>query len=50
MSKQDQRRKDDATERLFAHAPAAHAIHKAGRKMKREQNRREWYAKHRNDK
>lgn len=45
-----ERRQDDATSRLHAHAPAAHALYKEGKRIAREKRRQEWYAKHKDDK
>jgi hypothetical protein len=45
-SEKTERLRDEATRRLFKDSPKALAIQTAGRKLKREQNRREWYAKH----
>jgi hypothetical protein len=42
----DRKRCDDAMSRLFNHCPKALALHKEGKRLKREQNRKEWYAKH----
>ena len=40
------RRCDDATERLHAHCPKAHALYKEGKKLAREKRRKDWYAEH----
>jgi hypothetical protein len=40
------RRDDSATSRLFKDAPKAHALHLEGKRLRREQARKEWYSKH----
>lgn len=43
--KQSGRRNDDSTARLHAHNAPSLALHKEGKRLAREQRRKEWYAK-----